>query len=307
MHAILTSQACTKQPHLPFVVSGKGRFNFNLSGDPVVSARKQSVSNPHRFNFLIAACSRCQEYAADGMNYIARSGYVLIINNYLFSYMRHAERSGSNDDVKNLKNLFDDFGFRYRVQDNQTRREMLLLLTDTSEKDFSKYDCFVCVILSHGSENGVHGADGEIICIETITSLFRRDECPSLEGKPKIFLFQACRGSASDRVAVEPVESDSDPPDLSSPSLPADADFLICFASSPGHAAYRQRSFGSWFLRAVFDVFKKHAKREHIMEMMVRVNHQVAGYCTRDGLKQMPCQVCMLTKKVFFQPRYSSS
>ena len=238
------------------------------------------------------------------MNYLAKSGYVLVINNYLFPQRVNVERTGSNHDVQNLINLFDDFNFRCRPHDNLTRSDMLKLLTETAEKDFSKYDCFVCVILSHGSKDGIYGTDEEVINIEAITSLFRRDECRSLEGKPKIFLIQACRGNQRDRV---PVESDSDPIVFSNPSLPADADFLICFASAPGHECYRQASLGSYFINAVFEVFKEHAEREHIMDMMLRVNNQVAGYFVGDGLKQMPCQVCMLTKKVFFNPRYGSS
>ena len=121
-------------------------------------------------------------------------------------------------------NLFDDFNFRTRTHNNLTRSEMLKLLTETAEKDFSKYDCFVCVILSHGSKDGIYGTDDEVINIEAITSLFRRDECSSLEGKPKIFLIQACRGNQRD---IVPVESDSDPVVFSNPSLPADADSSV--------------------------------------------------------------------------------
>ena len=238
------------------------------------------------------------------MNYIARSGFVLVINNYLFPQRLNVERTGSDDDVKNLTNLFDDFGFRSRIHCNLTGGEMLRLLTDTAQKDFSRYDCFVCVILSHGSRDGIYGTDDEAINIAVITSLFRRDECPSLEGKPKILLIQACRGNQRD---IVPVESDGDPVVFSNPSLPADADFLICFSSAPGHQSYRQPLLGSWFISALFDVFSEHAEKEHIMDMMLRVNNQVAGYFSRDGLKQMPCQVSMLTKRVFFEPRFSIS
>ncbi|KAJ7331227.1 Caspase-7 [Desmophyllum pertusum] len=134
---------------------------------------------------------------------------------------------------------------------------MLKLLTETAEKDYSKFDCFVCVILSHGSKDCIYGTDDKVIKVEAITSLFRRDQCPSLEGKPKIFLIQACRGTERDRL---PIESDSDPISISSSSLPADADFLICFASAPGHQSYRQRFLGSWFISSVVSVFKKYAE-----------------------------------------------
>ena len=109
-----------------------------------------------------------------------------------------------------------------------------------------------------------------------------------------------CAEQHSVKYPPVPVESDSDPVVFSNRSLPADADFLICFVSAPGHQSYRQASLGSCFINAVFEVFKEHAEREHIMDMMLKVNNQVAGYFSKDGLKQMPCQVCMLTKKCFF-------
>ena len=240
--------------------------------------------------------------SGDDINYKAKSGYVLVINNHIFPRRIDTERTGSNDDVRNLISLFDDFNFRHKVVDNQTGSQMLELLSGTAEKDFSKYDCFVCVILSHGKKDAIYGTDEDVIKIEALTSLFRRNECPSLEGKPKIFLIQACRGSQRDRV---PVESDSDPVPLSSSSLPADADFLICFASAPGHQSYRQPLLGSWFISSVVNVFKEYAEREHLMDMMLRVNNRVAEFFSKEGLKQMPCQVCMLRKKVFFDPKYN--
>lgn len=64
---------------------------------------------------------------------------------------------------------------------------MLKILKDIVEKDFIKYDCFVCVIFSYGLKDGIYGIDEEVIKIEVITFFFRRDECFSLEGKLKIF------------------------------------------------------------------------------------------------------------------------
>ena len=212
-----------------------------------------------------------------------------MINNYIFPQRDDVERTGSNDDVRNLISLFDDFNFRQVVEPNQTGSQMIKLLQATAEKDFSRYDCFVCVILSHGKKDGIYGTDEEVIEIEAITSLFRSNECPSLEGKPKIFLIQT---------------SDSDPIPSSSSSLPADADFLICFASAPGHESYRLAHLGSWFISSVVDVFKEYAEREHLMDMMMRVNRD-AEFFSKKGLTQIPCQVCTLRKKVFFDPKYS--
>ena len=269
---------------------------------------KQRLKVPLEIKFIIvslAVHSPCQE-TGDDINYKAKSGYVLVINNYIFPKRPDGERHWSGEDVKGLKSLFDDFNFTTKIYDNLEQREIKGLLQDTSEKDFGRYDCFVCVILSHGSKDRIYGTDDISINIEAITSCFRRNECPSLEGKPKIFLIQACRGSQQD---VLTIESDSEPIPRASSSLPADADFLICFASAPNHQSYRQPEIGSWFISAIVKVFKKYAEREHLMDMMLRVNDRVANYLGQMGqtsLKQIPCQVCMLRRKVFFNPTHNT-
>ncbi|XP_015753707.1 PREDICTED: caspase-3-like, partial [Acropora digitifera] len=276
--------------------SGSNQERFSVQEGQVTGTSAQ-VHGQETSGYAI---DRDQSDDIDKINYIANTGYVLVINNVQFPGRENPERSGSDQDVERLVDFFRDFRFQIREYRNLERSEMMTLLTETSEKDFKKYDCFVCVILSHGSKDGIYGTDDQVITLEAITSLFRRDACPSLQEKPKIFLMQACRGTQRDLVSTE---SDSDPILYSKPSLPADADFLICFASAPGHESYREGSLGSWFIYAVHKVFKKYAHKEHIMDMMLRVNDEVAGYFCSQGLKQMPCEICMLTKKVFFQPR----
>ena len=240
----------------------------------------------------------------DDVDLKVESCYVLVIHNYIFPMREGNVRHGSEEDVKNLCSLFDDFNFKTRIVNNLTQSQMVEILSETAEKDFSRYDCFLCVILSHGLKDGILGIDDEKIKIEAITSNFRRDACPSLDGKPKIFLIQACRGSIQDRVHIE---TDSEPVSCASSSLPADADFLICFATAPGHLSYRQPALGSWFISTVVAVFKEHAEREHLMDMMSRVNNRVANYPSKTGFKQIPSQVCMLRKKVYFCPKYNTS
>lgn len=235
----------------------------------------------------------------DDFEQVIKNGYVLIINNQTFPYRSDVERAGSERDVQNLKSLFDDFGLHpVKIVHNQTSAQMLELLVETSEKDFSKFDCFVCVILSHGSSEGVYGTDEQPVQVDALTNRFRRTHCPSLENKPKIFLIQACRGSQEDIAAIA---SDSEPVPVAHRGLPSDADFLICYASSPGYQSYRNPELGSWFIRSIIDVFRTYVNREHIMDMMLRVNNRVSSYFSTYGHKQMPSEVCMLTKKYYFK------
>jgi hypothetical protein len=72
---------------------------------------------------------------------------------------------------------------------------MMTILEDAQREDHQENGALVVCVLSHGSLNTVSGRCGQGVSIATMTSLFRADNCPSLSGKPKFFIFQACQGS----------------------------------------------------------------------------------------------------------------
>ena len=118
-------------------------------------------------------------------DYIARSGYVLILNNCpitrdMFEFKRICENWV----------FASQFRFTTREDIGLTTSDMLKALTDTAQRDFSSNDCFCCIIRSTVTEHGICGTDDKPIDIKTITSLFTSDKCPSLDGKPKIFVLQ---------------------------------------------------------------------------------------------------------------------
>ena len=189
-----------------------------------------------------------------------------------------AEKSASFH-VQPLLDLYDRLGFTTKVYNNLTKSAMLKVLADTAEKDFSNFDCFVCVILSEGSVEGeIYGTDDEVINLKAITALFNCSRCPQLKGKPKIFLIEAFQ-------EAEPAKVLSSGPFSSAGFL--EGDFLICYACSPDRAV---------FLTTTAKVFKKYSEEEHILDMMLRVNRLVEPYFKM----QRPWQHSTLTKKVYF-------
>ena len=64
-----------------------------------------------------------------------------MINNFIFLDVL---QTGAFN-VMSLFDVFDKFGFRTRIDDNLTKGGLLKVLRDTSKKDFSEFDCFVCV------------------------------------------------------------------------------------------------------------------------------------------------------------------
>jgi len=59
----------------------------------------------------------------------------------------------------------------------------------STKEDHSKRDCLFIAVFSHGDKNKIHARDGEYKPTMLWES-FRADRCPTLAGKPKIFLIQ---------------------------------------------------------------------------------------------------------------------
>lgn len=62
-------------------------------------------------------------------------------------------------------------------------------LMAAAEANHRDADSFVCIFLTHGKEGQIYASD-DTIKMEEITNPFRGDQCKSLVGKPKIFIFQ---------------------------------------------------------------------------------------------------------------------
>ena len=55
------------------------------------------------------------------------------------------------------------------------------------------------VVMGHGKDNVIYGADGEMVNIkQDILDKFSNTNCRSMTGKPKLFVFQSCRGDKKD-------------------------------------------------------------------------------------------------------------
>ena len=137
-------------------------------------------------------------------------GIGVIINNKKFrGYL--GNREGTDVDAAALQRLFTYLGFyTYRYND-LTSGQMMDVLTKVSKIDHKKYNCLLVAILTHGAQGKLHGTDSQSIPVESLTKLFHGDQCPSLVGKPKIFILQACRGEKRDQgVPYDTTDGDCD-------------------------------------------------------------------------------------------------
>lgn len=253
------------------------------------------------------------------------AGFCIIINNETFANEKtHPTRNGTNADRDLLEYLFNMFGFDVRVYNNKTCQEIDQLLREIQQKDHKDNGALVVCTLSHGNLNMVSGACGQDLPINSMTSLFRADNCPSLAGKPKFFIFQACQGKDTQQVWHQtnaPVMAESDTnlvpnstvaevmsevPHLHQLNLaPAEADFLIAHSTMPGYVSFRNDR-GSFFVQSLVKHLKAHSPREDVVSILVEVNRDVSQTIGQTNGGQIAVQIpepkVRLTKKFYLFP-----
>lgn len=129
-------------------------------------------------------------------------GYCLIINNYDFTKAREKvpklhsirDRNGTHLDAEALTATFEELHFEIQHHNDCTVEKIYKILKTYQLMDHSNKDCFICCILSHGDKGIIYGTDGQEAPIYELTSQFTGLKCPSLAGKPKVFLFRLVRG-----------------------------------------------------------------------------------------------------------------
>ena len=196
---------------------------------------------------------------------VGKRGLCLIVNMF---------RIGAGADVTDGGEIFEELNYEVMKLDNITFRDYMKSQKTIRKKiEDLNSDSFILIFSSHGDEKDVVFADNNLVPREEIILRFLPSYCPCLEGKPKLFFFQNCRGTGlysrgqHDLLLLDPIPDSTDDsvpftPSESSKDVPKD--ILKYFATTEGHVAYRLESgAGSIFLQALFEILRdpEHVKR----------------------------------------------
>ncbi|KAG8592925.1 hypothetical protein GDO81_000673 [Engystomops pustulosus] len=264
------------------------------------------------------AMSQALDPAAEYKMNHNRRGLALIFNHdWFFWQLRMPERRGTNTDRDNLYRRLTDLGFEVKSYDNLKAVDILETIHAAATGDHSDADCFLCVFMSHGEDNHVYAYDAKIE-IQQLTSLFKGDRCQSLVGKPKIFIIQACRGTKHDEPVIPTDSTDSTVPETNTIevdaasvyTLPAGADFIMCYSVAEGYYSHRETINGSWYIQDLCEALKRFGQSLEFTELLTLVNRKVSLRFVENcldrsaiGKKQVPCFASMLTKKLYLRPK----
>ena len=182
------------------------------------------------------------------------------MNNFQFgeTNIETLYRDGTRFDEDALETLFRGLSFDVETHRNLDSDQLKKLVREAAEKNPEKSDAFFFIMMSHGREQDkLFCKDLRTVSVEDIMVEFKAEWCKTLATKPKVFIFQACRGSfyevrGHEGRGIDNILTDSTLPRGTSPR---EADFLLAFATTPGYYSFRDPNNGSPFIQVRMTMF----------------------------------------------------
>nr|XP_033339323.1 caspase Dronc-like [Megalopta genalis] len=257
-------------------------------------------------------------------------GLVLIITNIHYKYSHKEARSSAAHDEENIKHLFEEMGFQVVSHFNLTKEQFVEKVREFSQqKHLRKVDsCFV-IISSHGNVNSQYEVT-EIECVDNnpesdlqnaktvlckdILEYFTAEACPRLAGKPKVFIFQLCRGEKIQKSVKEPrhttdISNFHSIDEMISPKVNCNEtirnyeDIIVAQATLPGYVAFRDKITGSWFIQILCEVFMNYAWQSHLQDLFTMVDARLKiQRTTKEECQTLTVTLIGFNKHCFLNP-----
>jgi len=226
-----------------------------------------------------------------------------------------ANHQAVQGDATSLRTFFGgELGFDVEEpKESFTKSELEKYLKQQGQRLTSKYYCFICVVLSHGTRKNIVLSDKSEIPLDDIRKIFDNQNTPTFTGRPKLFFIQACQGTGAQGFNQVDEADDHVTPVIDEDdilvTIPNDADVLIAYATTPDYKVHSDFLHGkSLFIEKLVESFRTRYKTTHVEDMFITVREQVAlrSKETYDSdeeflcmMKTMPCTWSSLRKPLF--------
>jgi caspase 7 len=244
---------------------------------------------------------------------------VININKYEPNPFKLEKREWSIKDVESLKITLEYLEFDIELVENSTKSQIEQRLKKIATNiNHEHFDCFLCVVMSHGINDSFATSNSELMSFEEIMAPIK--SCPSLSNKPKMFFFQACRGekemesTLKSRInsasSIQPSKgllmTDSVPSSNTekiATNFNGESDLLIYYSTLPDHYSYsNNQAVGTTFIQSFCDVFNDAYKNlPHnlsLTQMIIRINESVSNKRMQISVPEL-----RMNKDIFFCPK----
>ena len=212
-----------------------------------------------------------------------------------FKHEKDSERRGADVEKSDLCTLFTDLGLEVKSAQDLSAGGMKEFLKEISkESSLEEHSVLVVAISSHGEEKGILGAggsggedEGGIVSHKEIVSIFANENCPALFGKPKVFIFNSCRGNEVVK-KLERIESFEGIPEKvlfntsKNTATTSSADIFKVFSCLEGSISLRKPNRGSLFLSILCECWRKFGNEMSLADVVTQVNGQLTKFVYRE-------------------------
>ncbi|KAL0848894.1 hypothetical protein ABMA28_013296 [Loxostege sticticalis] len=267
-------------------------FNSKTCGHALTPGRREPVKYHPEFLY----------YDMSGEKFLLIFNHYKYLNTRYFGFKQPPTRKGTEQDVKALKKLFSELGFKVLTYNDYTHDQIIETVSRICQQDHSRTSCLAVAIMTHGEKGGELFAADRPYLLKDITNMFEGGHV-SLVNKPKLFFIQACRGDLVDPGKTVQYDGDEENTLL----VPTHMDFLLACSTVEDYISWRDIG-GSWFFQELCSIIKTYHQDMDLLHMLTLVTRNVAlGHSSNvprdaklDKKKQIPETRFTLTKLVKF-------
>lgn len=199
-------------------------------------------------------------------------------------------------DLMTMDLLFKKLGFKVERQQNQRLNEavdkQMMRLMD------KELDCYVCLLLAHGSGTNLHCSNGSLKSMLTQVA-----HCSMLADKPKLFIVQTCaRVDSSDEKLLKEMEKMTlnDEGDSSVDKL---TDLLILRSNLPDLLQPEDCGKGTLFMQSLAFAISSYSHKYDFRNIVPLINKLAAVKAGKDRVNDSVCDShCLLEKEFYLFP-----
>ena len=252
----------------------------------------------------------------------AKRGIALVINinKYEPNPSKIKEREWSIKDVENLTKTLNYLEFDLELEENLKKSQIEQRLQQIASINHEHFDCFLCVVMSHGNDDSFSTSNSELMSFEEIMEPIK--SCRPLMNKPKMFFFQVCRGEKemksrsnstsstesrsgakmSDKAVITSSKLNDDNKNVAT-NFVGESDLLIYYSTLPDHYSYSNNLadgtiFISSFCDVLNDAYKKLPNNLSLAQMITKINESVSNKRLQISVPEF-----RMTKEISFLPK----